>query len=833
MSFEKKYDPSKKEQEIRVFWDKNDIYKFDKNTTKPIYSIDTPPPTMSGKMHIGHAFSFSQQDFIARYKRMSGFEVFYPFGTDDNGLPTEKLVQKERKVNLRKIPRKDAIKIVLDYLEEKRDNFVLDWKNLGMSCDFELFYSTIDDYSRKISQETFIDLYNKGLIERREGPVMWDRVFQTSIAQAELEDLERDTFLNYVKAKVEGTESTYMIYATTRPELCFAVVGMSLEETGDYVKIKVKDEFWIVGKKSFEEKFSEFEVVENLKGTNLIGEKVIIPIVNKSVEISHDISVKADLGTGIAYFCTYGGIEDVEWASRHKVSPVELLDKTGRLNNLGKHYGGMLAEEARSKIIKELEEKKFLVKQEKKKQIVNVGERSGVEVEYLITKQWYLKYLDKKEYFFEKAQEFNWYPKHMKARLENWIKGLNWDYGFSRQRHFGVPIPVWYDENGEVVVAKKEELPVDPMQDSKAGLIGEEDVFDTWFTSASTPFLAINLLKEEKIYDKLFPLDLRPQAHDIINFWLFYTMAKTNLLVDKNPFKDILMSGWILDPKGKKMSKSKGNIIEPREIKEKHSYDALRYMAGGVKLGFDVPFQEKDVQTGGKVLNKLYNANKFASMLLEGFNKEDKEIVFKNYQSLKSIDKWVLAKCSLVSRNAKEGFEVYDYAKARHEFDLFFMRDVADNYIEIVKQRLWKPEIFGEEANKSARSTIYFVLYSSLRGFAPFMPFITEEIYQSFYKDFEDELSVHKTSYPEFVEEFFDEELLKLGDLFVDIVSTVRKLKSEKNLSMKAEIKELTIECDEKLEEFVKDSLDDLKAVTSSEKVVFKKSKDFKVSALF
>lgn len=846
MAFEKKYDPKKSEKEIREFWEKNNIYKFNQETKKEIFSIDTPPPTISGKMHIGHAFSYTQTDFIARYKRMKGYEVFYPFGTDDNGLATEKLVQKNKKVNLRNVSREDAVKITMEYLKNERPAFVSDFKNVGLSCDFDINYSTISPYSQKISQKTFIDLYNKGLIEQREGPVPWDRVFQTTIAQAELEDVERKAYLNYVKAKISNSKNTYMIYATTRPELCFAVVGMSVEDKGEYVKLKVGDEYWITGAKTYEEKFKKFEykVVEKLKGQDLISEKVTIPIVDREVEISHDIAVKADFGTGIAYFCTYGGLEDIEWTARHNTKPIEVLDKAGKLNNKCKKYEGILAENARKEIIEELETKNHLIFKEEKTQVVNVGERSGAEVEYLVTKQWYVKYLDKKEYFWENAQKFSWHPEFMKHRLENWIDGLNWDWGFSRQRHFGIPIPVWQCKKCQKHhLANESSLPIDPTKDKppidkcecgSTEFIPEKDVFDTWFTSASSPFLSINMITNQETKKKLFPMSLRPQAHDIINFWLFYTMAKTNLLYNKNPFENVAVSGWMLDPQGKKMSKSKGNTIAPQEVVEKFSNDAIRFLAGASKLGQDMPYQEKEVQTGIKVANKIFNANKFASMLLENFKSTDK---LKKDDKLNSIDKWILGKLEKTLKKATDAFDKFDYASAKYFFEQLFLKDIADNYIEIVKQRLWKPEEFGIEETLKAQKTLYEVLFASLKGFAPIMPYITEQVYQNFYKNYEKEKSIHKCNWPE-NKYSIEDETINCGDNFISILTAVRKYKSENNVSMKNPIEKLTIECDEKTKEFIENSMNDLKAVTSAKIIEFDKGEitteknDIKISII-
>ena len=701
-NFEKKYEPKIQEKKILDFWNENDIYKFNKNSTKKIFSIDTPPPTISGKMHIGHAFSYTQTDFIARYKRMKGYEVFYPFGTDDNGLATEKLVQKERKVNLRKVKREEAIKIVNDFLKEEREKFIEDFQKIGLSCDFDLGYSTIDKQSQKISQKTFLDLYKKNLVYKKKGPIPWDRVFQTTIAQAELEDKEMKSKMNYIKAKIKDEKNTFIIYATTRPEMIFACHGFSIEEEGEYVKIKVGEENWILGSKTYkkvmENTNSNYKIIEKIKGKNLLKKKVIIPLINREIEITHDTSIKADLGTGCAYFCSYGGMEDIEYCKRHDPKIYEIINKDGTLNNLCGEFEGLIASEnGRKKVIEKLKEIKVLVKQEEITHIVNVGERTGVEVEYITSTQWFVKYLDKKDLFLKKANELNWFPNFMKHRLENWIKGLKWDWGFSRQRHFGIPIPVWYGEKTKkVYIPKEDELPIDPTQtipqslkNVEEKLISEKDVFDTWFTSASTPILASNLIENEIIKKKLFPMNLRPQAHDIINFWLFYTIAKSNLLYEKNPFKDVNVSGWVLAPNGTKMSKSKGNTISPLSITEKYSNDALRFAASSTKLGQDIPFQEKEVQTGVKLVNKLYNAVKFAKTLLDDFTKE-KKIKKENFNSLNSIDKWIIAKCQNIIIESNNSFKDYNFENAKRLWYDFFMRDVCDYYIEIVKERLWK-----------------------------------------------------------------------------------------------------------------------------------------------
>lgn len=822
MDITQKYDPKISEKKWQDFWEQHQIFAFDEeDDEKEIYSVDTPPPTLSGKMHLGHAFSYSQQDFLIRYKRLSGFNVYYPFGTDDNGLATEKLVQKNKKVNLRKVTREEAIKVCQEYLEEERAKFIQDWKIIGMSCDFTKYYSTINDYSRKISQKTFLELAKKGLIERREGPVVWDRVFQTAIAQAELEDKKRMGSLWYIKAPVkdlkENDKQVYVIYATTRPEMLYSVCGMSVEDKGTYVKLEVGDEVWVTGKATFEEKFqdTEHKLLGEIKGEDLIGKKATIPFIEKEVEITHDEAVLADLGTGIAYFCSYGGLEDIEWIKRHKAQPIDLIEKDGRLNDKAQEYQGMLAEEARKKIAIDLKEKGHIIKTEQKEQIVNVGERSGADVEIIVSKQWYIKYLDQKEDFLKGSEELNWFPKHMKHRLDNWIKGLNWDWGFSRQRHYGIPIPVWYDADGKIYYPDESQLPVDPTKDRPLSapedleLIPEVDVLDTWFTSASTPFLAINLLEGTKAHRerRLFPMSLRPQSHDIINFWLFYTMAKTRLLLEQgNPWKDVTISGFVLDPKGNKMSKSKGNVIAPQDVVEKYSADAIRYWAATSKLGEDLPYQEKDVKTGQKFVNKLWNASKFTCIHLEDF-----ELEAKDNKVTEVMDHWLLTKLQKSIDEATKHFDNYEYAKAKAAIEKFFWQDYCDQYLEIVKDRLYKPEERGDSERRSAQMALRKSLYAVLRMMAPITPFIAEEIYQLFFKEQEGHKSVHIAGWPKGTFEDIDSESEEKGDIAIDIINATRKFKSANQLSLKEELSLITLES--KHQGSLQGCLDDLKAV--------------------
>ena len=792
MESPKQYDPKEAELKWQKHWEKNNIYKADVNTKKPVYSIDTPPPTMSGKMHLGHAFSFSQQDFIARYKRMRGYQVYYPFGTDDNGLATEKLVQKEKKVDASKMEREAFIKLCLDFLKEERPKFVQDWKNIGMSCDFSLIYSTIDDYSRKISQRSFLDLAKKGLVYRKEAPVMWDTVFHTAIAQAELVDVEKKSFFNDIIFTADDGKK--LTISTTRPEMLAACVAL-------------------------------FAHPEDQRYQKYFGKYAYTPLYKAKVPILPDEKANPEKGTGIVMCCTFGDQTDIEWYKKHDLPLKMIITKDGRMDKAAGKYAGMKIEEARKEITEDLKNAGLLVKQQEIIHTVNVGERSEKPVEIINSQQWYVKYLDKKERFLQAAEELQWHPYHMKHRLDNWIKGLNWDWSISRQRKFGVPIPVWYDMQGKVYYADETQLPVDPLKDKPLSaakgieLIPETDVFDTWFTSASSPLLAANLVEGQPIYHKLFPMNLRPQAHDIINFWLFYTMAKSQLIKEINPWSEVIISGFVLDPKGEKMSKSKGNVIAPQDVIAKFSADAVRFWAATSKLGEDLPYQEKDVLTGQKFVTKLWNASKFALMHLSDYKSETGN---EGSKPAEIFDKWLLSKLHKVILESTDSMEQFEYAKTRSAVEFFFWHTLCDNYLEIVKDRLYNPDIRGAEEKQSAQYALYHALLVVLKLIAPIMPHITEEIYQMYFAQKENEKSIHLSAWPEFNLKFVDEKAELTGDLGVDIINTVRKYKSGQQLSLKEGFTRLILGNDDlEFHKMVKSMEADLKAVLNVKEIVF------------
>lgn len=752
-----KYDPKVQEKELREFWATHNIYKFNPDSKKKIYAIDTPPPTMSGRMHVGHAFSFTQQDIIARFKRMQGFEVFYPFGTDDNGLPTEKLVQKEKKVNATKMERDAFIKLCLDYIKEERPTFIQDWKDIGMSCDFSINYSTIDPHCRKISQKTFLDLYKKGLAYRKEAPVIWDTVFQTAIAQAELTDVEKKSYFNDIIFKHESGKD--LIVATTRPELLGACVAI-------------------------------FAHPDDKRYQPLFGTTAKSPLYNVAVPIMPDEKVDPEKGTGIVMCCTFGDQTDIEWYKKYSLPLKMAITKDGKMSELSGKYVGLKIEDARAQIIQDLKDANLLINQKEIVHAVNVGERSGMPVEIINSQQWYISYLDKKEEFLERSNSIKWRPAHMKHRLDNWIKGLNWDWSISRQRSYGVPIPVWYDKAGNVYLADESQLPVDPMKDRPLSapadieLTPEKDVFDTWFTSSSTPIIARELFKGHRVYAELFPMNLRPQAHDIINFWLFYTMAKTHLLYDELPWTEAVISGYVLDPKGEKMSKSKGNVVSPQVVMQKYSGDALRYWAATSKLGEDTPYQEKELTTCNKLVTKIWNAAKFVSMITQDFDGQKPENIHTN-------DQWMLAELQKVIETATQNLEEYEYSKARYETDKVFWNSFCDSYLESIKKIHYAPEMFPDGAKQSMQWTVRQALLDLLKLYAPFVPYVTDAVYKSFI-DTTNSASIHNEMWPD-GEYGIDEKSLQKGRLLHDFLSATRRFKADNNAALNTEISQMLL----------------------------------------
>jgi len=762
-----KYNHQETEHKIRMSWEKNKTYKFDPKRGKA-FSIDTPPPTVSGQMHIGHAASYSQQDFIARFQRMKD-NVFYPFGTDDNGLPTERLIEKIKNVKSKDMTRSEFIKLCLNTLKEITPEFIKDWKDLGISSDYEIFYSTIDENSRRMSQKSFIELFKKDIAYKNNFPTIWCPECITSIAQAELEDKDSKSLFTTLKFKVENKD---LLIATTRPELLGACVA---------VFVNPKDKRY----------------------KSLVGKKAKVPIFNHEVPIIEDESAEIEKGTGVLMICSYGDKYDVESINRHKLDPKLIINKDGTLN-INK-YKGLRIKAARKQILEDLKKAKLITDQKEISHIVNTHDKCGTEIEFVTTEQWFIKVLDQKKKLISQGKKIKWSPSYMQKRYENWVNGLEWDWSISRERHFGIPIPVWECKDcNEIILPEEKELPVDPLELKKSCPIcnktatPENKVLDTWATSSLTPQIARSLVSNK--ID--IPFSLRPQAHDIIRTWAFYTIVKSLYHEDKIPWDSVMTSGFIT-LKGEKMSKSKGNVIDPKKAIEEYGADAIRFWAASNKLGEDFDYQEKDLLTGKKTITKLWNATNFVFMNLEDFKPGKKP-------KLEAIDQQFLNKLNDLVEVCTKAFEKFEYSKVKSEIDKFFWNTFAANYLEIVKKR-----VYQGAGNKrlSAQYTLYNSLLTILKLIAPIMPFITEEIYQTHFKKYEKQKSIHLEKWP-----VFENAKQSSGlDLLIKIISKVRQVKSVKQKPMNSEIL-LTIP--EEDQNKIKDMLQDLTDVTNAQNII-------------
>jgi valyl-tRNA synthetase len=761
----KDYDFNTTERHWAARWEELGIYRFEPNDTRDSYSIDTPPPTVSGSLHIGHCFSYTHADALARFWRMRGKNVFYPMGFDDNGLPTEKFVEQTHGVRAREMPRTDFIALCLKTVQEQEREFERLWRRLGLSVDWSRCYTTISLLVQKISQRSFLDLYKQGRIYRKAAPTLWCPHCQTAIAQADLEDRETHTRFVEIPFELEtGTRATGrspLRVATTRPELLAACVAL-------------------------------FVHPDDARYKNLIGRRARTPIFEEPVPILSDVKADPEKGTGIVMCCTFGDTTDMAWWSEHKLRLISIIEPDGRVGRLAGPYAGLSIRDARRKIITDLEAQGRLLSTREIAHTVNVHERCGTEIEFLVRPQWFLKILDMKDELVRAGERIEWVPDFMGTRYRHWVENLKWDWCLSRQRPFGVPIPLWFCKNcNEVLLAHEDQLPVDPTQTGSGRVCPqcgtaecepERDVLDTWATSSLTP--QINMRWGEPDELKLIPMDLRPQAHEIIRTWAFYSIVKALVHHKKIPWKRAQISGWVVAEQGK-ISKSKGGGPQgPFSLIEKHSADALRYWACRGRPGHDTVFSEDVVAEGRRLLTKLWNAARFANAHLSDYDSTEKP-------ALEVIDRWCLSKLNHTITQATGAFESGDYTSALAETERFFWRDLCDNYIEIIKRRLYQKE--HRESRRAAQHTLYGAILNVLKLFAPFVPFITEELYQAHYAQRDGAKSIHIARWPSPEVGWFDAEAQEQGDLAIAIIEAVRKEKSLKKLALATPVKVLSI----------------------------------------
>ncbi len=786
---ENKYNPKEKEEKWLKYWEENNIYKFNPSDEN-IFSIDTPPPTVSGNIHIGHIFSYSQTEMIARYKRLRGYNVFYPFGFDDNGLPTERLVEKENKLKAPDLSREEFNKLCIDTTHKYEENFKTLFSKMGVSTDWNIAYRTISNESIKISQLSFLDLAKKKKAYMSKSPALWCTECQTNIAQAELETKTLDT--NFVDLIFKTEDDDAFIVATTRPELLPAIVA---------IFINPKDE----------------------KNKHLIGKTAITPLTLDKVKIMADDKVDMEKGSGIVMCCTFGDQTDIEWRFKYNLPIRDIITNYGRIKEDIPQYGNLKIKEARAKIIKDLDENNYLSKITPITHEVQTHERCGTEVEYTIMDQWFIDVMNHKEDFIKLGKEIKWHPEYMRSRYEEWINNLAWDWSISRNRYFGVPFPVWYCKScGEIIYAEEKDLPVNPLsykpkacpKCNKNELIPEKAVMDTWATSSVTPLINMKYKEENNLEHKLRPMSLRTNASDIIRTWDFYTIVKSFYHFNEKPWDNVMISGFVMADKGEKISKRKNNTKnDPFTLLDEYGADVIRYWAASGRLGTDITFSDETLKRGKKLINKIYNASKFVSLHLDDF--EDKKI--DNYEF---FDKWILSKYNEMEKEYLNYLEKFEVGLALNTLEKFFW-NFCDNYLEIVKHRLYRPDEFGYDKRYSGQKTVYTLLYKLIQNFSIFFPFVTEDIYQALFKE---EKSVHITKINPLNLSFEDEH--RLGDKLLDIISIARGHKTKNEVSLKTEITLISLNLSDELTNALKEAEMDFKACLFIKEIKINKHKD-------
>ncbi|WP_237109460.1 valine--tRNA ligase [Nonomuraea sp. MG754425] len=776
-------------------WEEEGVYRFDRSAPRErVYSIDTPPPTVSGSLHVGHVFSFTHTDIMARYQRMIGKSVFYPIGWDDNGLPTERRVQNvygvrcdpslpydpgfeppdkpgKREIS---ISRRNFVELChrLTALDEQAFEEV--WRRVGLSVDWSLLYTTISDQSRAVSQRAFLRNLLRGEAYLAEAPTLWDVSFRTAVAQAELEDREWPGAFH--KISFYGEKGPVWI-ETTRPELIPACVALVAHPD--------------------DERYQE-----------LFGTSVLTPLFGVEVPVLAHHLAEPDKGSGIAMICTFGDITDVTWWRELRLPTRPVIGWDGRLlpeppegvePDPYKELAGKTVHSARERIVELLRESGDLEGEPRPvRRAVKFYEKGDKPLEIVTTRQWYIRNGGRDEELRQallaRGSELSWHPPHMRVRYDNWVEGLSGDWLISRQRFFGVPFPVWYpvDESGQPVhdapiVPAEDALPVDPSSDVPpgyteeqrgvpGGFVADPDVMDTWATSSLTPHIAGRWGTDDDLHRRVFPADLRPQSHEIIRTWLFSTVVRSHAEFGVLPWSDVAISGWILDPDRKKMSKSKGNVVTPLDLLEQHGSDAVRYWAANGRYGVDTAFDAGQLKIGRRLAIKILNASKFVLGLAE----HAADDAGRAGEVTEPLDLSMLAALSDAVREATQAFESYDHTRAVEAVERFFWA-FCDDYVELVKARAYE----SGAAAASAHAALRQALDTLLRLFAPFLPFVTEEVW-SWWR----EGSVHHAPWPSVARGGGDPAVLAAAS---EVLGQVRKAKSEAKLSMRAEVSRLSV----------------------------------------
>ena len=800
----------KKEPEWEQKWEDENVYKYIGDGSRPRYVIDTPPPYPTGAIHLGHVLNWVYIDMNARYRRQKGFDVLFPQGWDCHGLPTEVKVEETYNIKKNDVSRAQFREYCIELTSKNIASMKADMKAMGYSQDWTREFVTMTpEYMRK-TQYSFLKMYEDGLIYQGKHPVNWCPRCETAIAFAEVEYSDNTTFLNYVNfppavedsyddiassqssGKQADPKSEGILIATTRPELMSACVA---------VVIHPEDERY----------------------THLLGKYVEVPLSHQKVKIIADEEVDPEFGTGAVMICTFGDKTDVSWVQKYNLEVIDVMDDTGKLTAAAGRYEGMDLQSCKKQTIEDLDAEGYLLKQEEVDQNVGQCWRCKTPVEILLKEQWFVAVRDLIEKTKEAADEMRWVPDHMKFRMVNWADSMEWDWCISRQRIFATPIPVWYCKDcGAVILPDVEDLPIDPTVDKpkhacECGceeFIPEVDVLDTWMDSSISPLSIAGWPDED--YINHFPSNIRPQGHDIIRTWAFYTTLRCIALTGQKPFDDIVINGMVFGEDGNKMSKSRPEfVVGPEEVIEKYGADPLRTWAANSVPGSDVIFDWKDIKHGYRFLRKFWNAFRFISMQIF-----DEEVSYEDVKdNLGPIDKWILSKLNNLNITVDNAFADYNFAETITSIERFFWHDFCDEYIEAVKYRLYTD--VSDESRRAAKYTLRTVVETSLKLLAPIAPFFTEEVYQYFSDE-----SIHKTLWPEVYDELISEEMEVKGEITVELIDEVRRFKSASKIPLNAELAEVNVfTSDDSLVEIFNEFDDDIKGTLKIKELTISQGK--------
>lgn len=788
MKLANRYDPPTAEAQIQAWWQEQGVYAFAPQDPAPVYAIDTPPATVSGNLHLGHMYSYTQTDFQARFWRMNGHNVFYPMGYDDNGLPTGRYVFKLTGLRPDDIGWKAFAQKCKELATQVEQEYEAIWRRLGLSVDWRYTYRTIDEQTQRISQFSFLELYEKGLIYRTQAPAIWCPECGTAIAQAELNDLNRVSTFYTLAFQLEDGQT--LPIATTRPELLPACVAVFVHPD--------------------DERFA-----------GLAGRQVIVPHFGRRVPILQDKEADPTKGTGAVMCCTFGDVTDVAWWRTYNLPLIEGLDPAGRLAEAAGELSGLSVAEGRQRIVQILKEQGQILEQKEIEQSVRVHERCDTPVEYIVTGQWFLRVLEFKPELLQAGEQIAWHPAHMQARYRQWVENLNWDWCLSRQRSFGMPFPLWHcPECGQIILAEAGDLPVDPREQDpprpctcgNSSLLPETDVMDTWATSSLTPQIVGRWLSDPALYERVYPMSLRPHAHDIIRTWTFYTIVKSFHHFHTVPWSNVAISGWGIAGEGTgKISKSRGGgPMPPKQVFATYSADAVRYWAASTGLGKDAIISEQKIQLGAKLVNKLWNVARFSQNFLSG------EPPVVDAADLSAADRWILSRTQQLIERTTTAMRDYEHAAAKNEIEAFFWTELADNYLEMAKLRLYNSD---SEKHAGALYTLYHVLLDTIKLFAPFLPHVTEQIYRAMYAT-EDGTSIHTQPWPQVDTRLANLISPEAGAALVTIATAARRFKSEHSLPLGSELRRIELAPhDPALAEELRAARPDIASVTRAQEV--------------